>query len=84
MNDRIRIIANVPDRAIREELEVPAGITANDLIMAFGRMYGLEIDEDNVFQYYLKADSPKALLRGNKTLREYGVRNGTEIRSWNS
>ena len=36
-----------------------------------------------IFQYYLKADNPKALLRGNKTLKDYGVRNGTEIRSWN-
>lgn len=83
MKDKIRIIANIPDRAVREELEVPDSITANELIMAFARMYGLGMDEDNIFQYYLKADNPKALLRGNKTLKDYGVRNGTEIRSWN-
>ena len=83
MKDKIRIIANIPDRAVREELEVPDNITANELIMAFDRMYGLGMDEDNIFQYYLKADNPKALLRGNKTLKDYAVRNGTEIRSWN-
>lgn len=83
MKDKIRIIANIPDRAVREELEVPDNITANELIMAFDRMYGLGMDEDNIFQYYLKADNPKALLRGNKTLKDYGVRNGTEIRPWN-
>lgn len=83
MKDKICIIANIPEQAVREELEVPDNITANELIMAFDRMYGLGMDEDNIFQYYLKADNPKALLRGNKTLKDYGVRNGTEIRSWN-
>ena len=53
MKDKIRIIANIPDRAVREELEVPDNITGNELIMAFDRMYGLGIDEDNIFLYYL-------------------------------
>ncbi len=30
-------------------------------------------------QYYLKAERPIALLRGERTLREYGIRDGSVI-----
>ena len=46
MKDKIRIIANIPDRAVREELEVPDNITANELIMAFDRMYASSGKQD--------------------------------------
>ena len=79
MNDKIRIIVNVSDKGVREELEVPALMTAGELMIALDTIYGLCMDRENIFQYYLKADHPKALLRGNKTLQDYGVRMGTEI-----
>lgn len=83
MKENVRIIVNVPEKGVREELELPVNITANELITALNQIYSLSMDAENIFQYYLKADNPKALLRGNKTLQEYGIRNGTEICIWN-
>ena len=83
MKENVRIIVSVPEIGVREELELPVNITANELITALNQIYSLSMDSENIFQYYLKADNPKALLRGNKTLQEYGIRNGTEICIWN-
>ncbi|MEE1057345.1 MAG: EsaB/YukD family protein [Acutalibacteraceae bacterium] len=61
------------------ELEIPVNITANDLIIAVNEAYKLEMDIDNIFNCYLVAENPIAFLHGNKTLSEYGIRNGTKI-----
>ena len=46
---------------------------------ALNEAYKLEIDTSNIKNCYLKSENPIALLRGNKTLAEYGIRNGTLI-----
>lgn len=61
------------------DLEVPLGITANDLVLALNEAYALGIDTNNIFNCYLAAENPIAFLRGNKTLKEYGIRNGSCI-----
>jgi len=61
------------------DLEVPLFITANELVMALNTAYDLQIDTSDIKNCYLKAERPIALLRGNKTLEEFGVRNGTVI-----
>ena len=61
------------------DLEVPLFITANELVMALNSAYDLQIDTSDIKNCYLKAERPIALLRGNKTLEEFGVRNGTVI-----
>lgn len=65
------------DRTV--DLEVPLFITANELVMALNSAYDLQIDTSDIKNCYLKAERPIALLRGNKTLEEFGVRNGTVI-----
>lgn len=62
-----------------KELEIPIYITANDLIIAFNEAFDLDMDVDNIFGCYLVAENPIAFLHGNKTLEEYGIRNGTKI-----
>lgn len=64
---------------IKEELEIPTNITANDLIIALNEAFDLEMDIDNIFNCYLVAENPIAFLHGNKELSEYGIRNGTKI-----
>lgn len=54
-------------------------ITANDLVLALNEAYGLVMDTDNIFSCYLVAENPIAFLRGNKTLKEFGIRNGSYI-----
>ena len=54
-------------------------ITANELVNALNKAYDLQIDTSDIKNCYLKAVDPIALLRGNKTLAEFGVRNNTVI-----
>lgn len=61
------------------DIEVPLDIPANEFIVALNQGLGLGIDIKDISQRYLKATNPIALLKGNKTLEEYGIHNGTEI-----
>lgn len=73
------IIFNITKRNFSVDLEVPLDITANDLVNALNVAFELGIDTSDIKNCYLKADRPIALLRGNKTLAEYGIRNGSII-----
>lgn len=66
-------------KKISVDLEVPLDISANELVTALNTAYNLEIDTTNIKNCYLKAEKPIALLRGNKTLGEFGIRNGSII-----
>lgn len=61
------------------DLEVPLNITANDLVEALNIAYDLGIDTSDIKNCYLKAENPIALLKGNKTLAEFGIRDGSVI-----
>lgn len=73
------IIFNIVKRQFTVDLEVPLDITANDLVVALNTAYDLGIDTSNIKNCFLKAENPIALLRGNKTLSDYGIRNGSVI-----
>lgn len=73
------IIFNNTKRQQSIDLEIPLNISANDLVLALNSAYDLGIDISNIKNCYLKAERPIALLKGNKTLKEFGVRNGTII-----
>ena len=60
------------------DLEVPLDISANELCSALFQKYMPE-QHGNMQQYYLKTERPIALLRGERTLREYGIRDGSLI-----
>lgn len=73
------IIFNITKCQFSVDLEVPLNITANELVIALNTAYDLGIDVSNIKNCFLKAENPIALLRGNKTLSEYGIRNGSVI-----
>ncbi|MGN1170121.1 MAG: EsaB/YukD family protein [Lachnospiraceae bacterium] len=73
------IILDLIKRGQSVDLEVPLYITANELVLALNTAYDLGINTDDIKNCYLKAERPIALLRGNRTLEEFGVRNGTRI-----
>lgn len=60
------------------DLEIPLDISANELCSALFQMY-LPEQHGDMRQYYLKAERPIALLRGERTVREYGIRDGSVI-----
>ena len=63
---------------ISHDLEVPLDISANELCSALFQKY-LPEKYGNMQHYYLKAEKPVALLRGERILREYGIRDGSII-----
>lgn len=80
MNRDVAIIVfKALKKNITVDLEVPLNISANDLVIALNNAYDLKIDTDNIKNCYLKAENPIALLRGNKTLLDYGLRNGSIV-----
>lgn len=61
------------------DIEIPDSISANEFVIALNDAYHLGIDTSNLAECFLKSENPIALLKGNKTLKEYGLRNGSII-----
>jgi len=61
------------------DIEVPLDITANELIYGLNQGLHLHMNLEDVEKNYLCTEAPTALLRGNVTLEEFGLRNGTTI-----
>lgn len=78
-SEKAIIIFNITRKSISVDLEIPLRISANELVYALNAAYGLEIDTTDIKNCYLKAENPIALLKGNKTLAEFGIRNGSII-----
>ena len=77
--DAAIIVLKIPKRSVIADLEIPLDISANELVFALNMAYDLGIDTSNIKDCYLKAENPIALLKGNKTLSEFGLRNGSVI-----
>lgn len=78
-NENAVVIFRMIKRELTVDLEVPLTISANDLVAAVNGAFDLGIDTSDVSSCHLQAENPIALLRGAKTLAEFGVRNGTVI-----
>ena len=79
MEDTAIVVFKNMINGMSTEIEIPLDITANDLAFALNDAFVLEMDTDNVFKCYLISENPIAFLRGNKTLAEYGLHNGSVI-----
>lgn len=73
------VVLIVPKRKFTVDLVIPLDISANELVIALNSAYELGIDTADIKNCYLKAERPIALLKGNKTLAQFGVRNGSVI-----
>jgi len=78
-NDTAIVIFNIKKRNFTVDLEVPLNISANELVNALNVAYELGINTTDIKNCYLKAENPITLLKGNKTLAEFGLRNGSVI-----
>ena len=72
------VTVNLIKAGQQHDLEIPLDISANELCSSLFQMY-LPEHFGNMQHYYLKAERPIALLRGERTLREYGLRDGSVI-----
>ncbi len=77
--DTAIIVFEAPRKKISIDLEIPLNISANDLVSALNAAFDLKIDTSDINNCFLKSEKPIVLLRGNKTLQEYGIRNGSII-----
>lgn len=78
-NDKAVVILKIRKRNYVVDIEVPLNITANELVIGLNAAYDLGIDVTNVKECYLKTENPIALVKGNRLLSEFGMRNGTII-----
>lgn len=76
--DKVIITVNLIKQNISHDLEVPLDISANELCSALFELY-LPSAGRIAKQYFLRSERPIALLKGECTLREYGIRNGSII-----
>lgn len=79
MDNKAIVIFKIYKKNYEADLEIPLDISANDLVNALNTAFGLGIDTTDVSNCYLKSENPIALLKGNKLLADFGVRNGTII-----
>lgn len=77
--DTFIAVLDLHKRKMKTDIEIPFDITANELVIALNQAFSLGLDTSNITECYLKTENPIALLKGNKTLREYKLRNGTVI-----
>ena len=75
---KVIITINLINQGISRDIEVPLDISANELCDALFQKYYPE-RYGNMKKYYLRSERPIALLRGEKTLREYGLCDGSVI-----
>lgn len=59
------------------DIEVPLDISANELVIALNQTYQLGINTEDIKQCYIRCERPIVLLRGDRSLRDFGVREGT-------
>ncbi len=79
MDNKAIVIFKIHKKNYETDLEIPLDISANDLVNALNTAFDLGIDTTDVSNCYLKSENPIALLKGNKLLSDFGVRNGTII-----
>lgn len=61
------------------DIEIPLGISANELIYGLNQGFNLRINMDNPEECFLRMENPIGFLRGDTLLSEYGIRNGSVI-----
>ena len=78
-DDKVIVILNIKRLSKKYDAEVPLYITANDLVNVLNTAFNLGINTENINECFLRCENPIVLLKGNKTLREFNLRNGTLI-----
>ena len=73
------IILNFINKNIKVDIVVPLEITANEFVASINEAYKLGIDIQDISKCYLRSENPIALLKGDTSLKKYGIHNGSII-----
>lgn len=77
--DECMVIVNFSDGRASEDISIPLDISALELLIGLNEAYQLKYDRSRINEYSLRADNPICLLKGGRTLRSFGIMNGSEI-----
>ncbi len=77
--ESVIIVFHALKKDISMDLELPLNITAKELIAALNKAFDLGIEAEEIRNCYLKSERPIALLKGSRTMEEFGICNGSEI-----
>ena len=78
-DDKVIVILHIKRLSKKYDVEVPLYITANYFVKGLNTAFNLGINTENINECFLRCENPIVLLKGNKTLREFNLRNGTLI-----
>lgn len=79
MENRIVVEFNNLKANTKVDIDIPTDISVRELLVGLNQAYGLNVDVGNVKECYLKSENPICLLRGNKTIGEFGLHDGSRI-----
>ena len=77
--DKAIIILKMHKTGESFDVEIPLDITANELIIGLNKAYDLGMNTEDIIHCFSRAENPIALLKGNKKLSDFGIRNATVI-----
>lgn len=73
------VILNFMSDNRQYDIITPLHITAKEFVLAVNEAYRLGIDTDDISKCYLRCENPIVLLKGDTTLKQYGIHNGSII-----
>ena len=79
MKEKVIISFAQPSKGLDVDIEVPLHISANELINALNTGFKLGIDTNDVTKCHLVCENPTALLIGDDTLKDLGLRDGSRV-----
>lgn len=79
MANKVIVSFVVKKTGVSHDIEIPLDLSANELIVSLNTAYSLNIDVSNLSNCFFQSENPIALLKGNKTLEEFGIMTGSTI-----
>lgn len=74
MNDKkATVILFIRAQNRKIDIEIPLDITADELAHGLGRAFGTDPPD------HISAENPIVLLKGNRNLRKFNIRNGSML-----
>lgn len=73
----VSFVDAVNDRSY--DLQVPASLSARDLVVALAKAYNLPMNVDDPRQLYMRAENPIVFIEGDVALVDLGISDGTKI-----
>ena len=79
MDDKAIVIFKRRESDPGIDIEIPMVITAAELIYGLNQGLHLGMNIDDPVHAYMRSENPIALIRGDVTIEELGIRNGSVI-----